>query len=175
MNTIFWLVFLFILARSIWRLMERAGDKDKFEGPLGSPPPNMGRPIPGSEEQPKLKIPEYLTRRSEQQPSYEQPGELSAQRKDWEAVGEYRDPAILAGDMTEPCLKGKPAGLCPEGSLKGAAVEAECGMTGKKESPARERRGQEDLFSDMLCPGQVVKGMAWAQILGPRGGLHSKR
>jgi hypothetical protein len=74
------------------------------------------RPIPGSEEKPKLKIPEYLTWRSE-----EQPGELSAKRKDRgaEPVEECREPIVLAGDMAEPCLKGRPTGLCPEGSLEG--------------------------------------------------------
>ena len=153
--------------------MERAGAKGKFDGPLGGPPPGVGRPIPGSEEKPKLKIPEYLTRRSE-----DQPGQLSAKRKDREAVAECREPVVLAGDMAEPCLKGRPAGMRPEGSLEGAAVKAPCGMEGKKGNPARKRRersGQEDPFSDLLCPGQVVKGMAWAQILGPRGGLHPKR
>ena len=167
MNTIFWLIFLFLLARSIWRLMERAGAKGKFDGPLGGPQTGMGRPIPDSEEKPKLKIPEYLTRRSE-----EQPGELSAKRKDrvTEPVEECRD--------AEPSMKGRPPILRSEGSLEDAVVKAPCRMEGKKGNPAQKRRescDQEDPFGDLLCPGQVVKGMAWAQILGPRGGLHPKR
>lgn len=135
--------------------------------------------MPESEDKPKLKIPEYLTRRSEEQPGYEQPGELSAKIEDREAepVKEYHEPVVLAGDMTEPSFRAQPAWLCPEASV-GAAVKAPCGMDGEKGSPARKRRaqsGQENPFSDMLSPGQVVKGMAWSQILGPRGGLRHRR
>jgi len=180
LNTIFWLVFLFLLARSIWRLMERAGGKGRFDGPLGGPPPGMGRPVPESEEKPKLKIPEYLTRRSEEPPGYEQPDELSVMRRDWEEepLAEYSEPVVLAEEMAAPPVKGQPSGLCPEGPVAGAEVKAPCGMEGEKGGPARkrcERSDQEGPFSDMVCPGQVVKGMVWSQILGPRGGLRPKK
>lgn len=177
MNTIFWLVFLFILARSIWRLIERIGANGKFEGPLGGlPPTGMGRPMPGSEERPRLNIPEYLTRRSEEKPAEE----LPAGRNGCEAepLDKYSEPVVLAGEMSEPYLKGQPHGVCPEGPLAVTEAKAPCGMEGKKEGPARKRRErsyQEDPFSDMLCPDQVVKGMAWSIILGPRGGLRAKR
>lgn len=160
--------------------MERAGDKGRFDGPLGGPPAGMRRPGPESEEKPKLKIPEYLTRRSEEPPGYEQPDELSVMRRDREEepLAEYSEPAVLTREMAEPPVKGQPSGLYPEGPAARAETKASYGMEGHKESPARKRRqrsDREDPFSDMLGPGQVVKGMVWSQILGPRGGLRSKR
>lgn len=154
--------------------MGRTGPRGKFDGPLGGPSPGMGMPIPGSEEKPKLKIPEYLTRRNE-----DQSGE-SAKIKNVDEVvlKEYREPVVAAGKMAKPCLKEQSSGLCPGGPLDGAGVKVPCAGEGKRENPARMRRGRSDLedpFSDMLCPAQVLRGMAWSMILGPRGGLHPKR
>jgi tRNA(Ser,Leu) C12 N-acetylase TAN1 len=131
----------------------------------------MGRPIPGNEEKPKLKIPEYLTRRSEEQSSE------SIQMKDMEEepVEEYRKPVILKGETVESCLKEQPASLFHEVSLEGAAVKVTCNMEGKKVRKRHKQCDPEDTFSDMLSPSQVVRGMAWSMILGPRGGLHPKR
>lgn len=168
MNTIFWLIFLFILARRIWRFLERAGSNGKFEGPLGSPPTGMDGPGPGSEGKPKLQIPEYLTRQSEQ------PVELTTGRKDRaEPAMDYVEPVVLAGDLNEPRFKRKPERPDFEDSLVVVGGTALGAIQEKKRSTVQKRDSliqQEDLFSDMLHPEQVVKGIAWSQILGPRGG-----
>lgn len=170
MNTIFWLVFLFILARSIRRLMERAGSRGKYEGPAGGFPPDMGRPLPENEEKPQLKIPEYLTRQGEEQPDYDHPGE----KKGWKTgqEEENRETVVLAGKTAEPCFSS-------DNSLGYTAGNAPCSVEEiSREHPARkqyERSKHQDLFRDMLNPDQVLKGMAWSQILGPRGGLRPRR
>lgn len=178
MNTIFWLIFIFIVARSIWRLLERTGNNGKFEGPLGSPPTGMGRPVPGSEEKPKLQIPEYLTRRGEEQPGYEKPGELPINRKGRaEPAVSYGEPVVTAG-WNDPALQGQHARLCPEFPSEVAAVKISRGKAGEKERLHQKRRKQVckgKPFSDLLDPDQVLMGMAWSQILGPRGGLRPKR
>lgn len=173
LSSIFWLVFLFIVARSIWRFLERAGANGKFEGPLGSPPAEIERPVPGSEEKPRLQIPEYLTRRSE-----EQPGELHDRKYGrTEPIEEYSETVVLTGEPAQPGMNGRHGRLRPDVPLEVAAVKTTGDIKGRKKIGQKRSEGlkQEDMFSDLLSPDQVVKGMAWAQILGHRGGLRPKR
>lgn len=173
-----WLLFMIIIVfRMIWRLAERSRAQGKLDGPWGGPSSGQGdlpwKRAPKGEEReyrPQLNIPEYLTRRGGDTTA----GDTASKEK------EKPRPAIEDGTaVIEKTDRGKKPEKCLREDLLGdTAVLSQCSREDQKEAAPRERnrhRGEADLFDDMICPGEVMKGIIWSQILGPRGGLRAKR
>lgn len=173
-----WLLFMMIIVfRVIWRLSERSRAQGKFDGPWGGPPSGQkdlprNRAPKGEENEyrPKLNIPEYLTRRSSDPVAGDAvskgEGKLRPTVEDGTA-------AIVKTDWGKTSEK-----RLSEDHLGDTAVLSQCSREDQQEAAHRERnrhRGEVDQFDDMICPGEVIKGVVWSQILGPRGGLHAKR
>lgn len=173
-----WLLFLMIIVfRMLWRLAERSRTQGGFDGSWGGPSSGQGelprKSSPKVEEReykPKLNIPEYLTRRS---------GDPAAGSKVSKEPEKPRSDVEGGAAMAEkPGKKEKPGKRRREDHLEDTAVLSQCSKEDQKEAAHRERnrhRGEVDLPEDMICPGEVMKGIIWSQILGPRGGLRANR
>lgn len=171
-----WLLFMMIIVvRMILHLSERSRAQGKFDGPWGGPPSGQKdlpqKRAPKGEEsefKPKLNIPEYLTRRNGDPAAGD-----AVSKKQEEPWSDVEAGAAVIGKIDR--------GKKPEERLMevgDTAVLSQCSREDQKEAAHRERNrrcGEVDLFDDMFCPGEVIKGVVWSQILGPRGGLHAKR
>jgi|GEM_PF-1298362 len=166
----FWLlIFMVIVFRVLRLLSERYGNGGKFEGPWGGPFPGGERPwkrAPNDEKnesRPKLNIPEYLTRRSGEPAA----GEIAP-------GGEKPQPAVLE-DVTvviKPAAVEKKEPLPLEEHLAGKAVLPGCPRDEQGGAAPREhrRRAGAGPLDGLVCPGEMIKGVVWSEILGPRGG-----
>jgi len=166
MNTIFWLVVLFIVGRSIWRYLEQAGAKDEDNVEKGRLPGSSG-PIPDNSKKNKLNIPEYLTKR-EEETGYQTPGGLGNANAYWEAeqlAAAYGQELYTESTPLDYQMQQSPEQVAD--SVEVPAREATCKQ--------KKSVGGEDLFDDLITSKQIIKGMIWSQILGPRGGLHRRR
>lgn len=125
----------------------------------------------GREDRPQLNIPEYLKRRSPA-PGAEAGAAGEGPKRRLPAgncppdaektVGETRPPTTRVREEL-PTAAIDPAG-CPREAQGDPALRLR-----------RRRRTQGGLLDDMICPEEVIKGLVWSQILGPRGGLQAKR
>lgn len=170
-----WLLFMVIIIfRMIWR---RSRAQGKFDGSWGSQSPGQKdlpwKRSPKGEERdfrPKLNLPEYLTRRSDGTAT----GDADSKEE-----GKPR-PAVEDGatGVGKQDWKKKPEKTLREERSGDTAVLPRCSLEDQKEAAPRERhgwQGDSDLFDDVICPGEVIKGIVWSQILGPRGGHRAKR
>ena len=171
MKTIWIIILLVILVRSIWRRMERTGTPGQYEEPAGTAPSDLEEPplesVPGDGGRRKLNLPDYITGRGggpvapveEGEPQAVAEGAAIARRS-----VEAEQPGSLARELrieAEDCLP-LPENL-PEQTRVCAPRER------------RKRHGGGDYFINISGPGQVLKGVVWAEILGPRGGIQAKR
>ncbi|MBP7331402.1 MAG: hypothetical protein BWY65_01556 [Firmicutes bacterium ADurb.Bin373] len=103
------------------------------------------------------------------------------------------DPARRGGDLTHAGAeygyagrRQSPAGVRRSGRSGnltkelsyGSRQEGPAGERRQSTGPSRElnrRRSGEELFEDGLGRQEVIKGMVWSQILGPRGGIQASR
>ncbi|MGI6490837.1 MAG: hypothetical protein GX949_07150 [Peptococcaceae bacterium] len=167
MDTIFWLVVLFIVGRSFWRYLEQVGAKDENDGEKAGRLPDSSRPLPDNSNKTKLNIPEYLTK-GEEETVYQMPGGAGDANSYWEAEQ-------LAASYGQDLY-------AESGSWDYPAQQSTVQIADKVEAPAQETArkqekavGGEELFDDLITSGQVIKGMVWSQILGSRGGLRHRR
>lgn len=171
MKTIWIIILLVILVRSIWRRMERTGAPDRYEEPAGTTPSDLEEPplesVPEDGGRRKLNLPDYITGRGS--------GPVAP-------VEEDETPAVAErAAMSRPPVEAeRPGSLARE-----LRLEVEDCLPLPENLPnqtrvctpreRRKRRGGGDYFIDISGPGQVLKGVVWAEILGPRGGIQAKR
>ena len=178
MKTI-WLIFMaFVIARLVWRLWARIRDRGgkgtggypyPFPTPEDLPAGNEPGAEPGQRGR-KLNIPEYLTRRSDDVTTVTP---VPPQEKSTPVVeGGLHTASQPARDIqplqpaTRECTSRAPVAL-PESTR-------EEGDTHVCREP-RRRRDQAGAADELICPGEYMKGVAWSQILGPRGGLRAQK
>lgn len=195
MENLWVLIFLAIIFRSIWRIIQRGGQQGRTGEPWEYPPrrreiPGRGRPGPVNQDRPKLNIPEYLKRRD---------GGTAGGGDAPVAVEKPQPPAreIPVPVATEPLpparetvfTRERPAAEerpeqpgreeytpvlafteCPvEAMPPGADKEATC-----RKGPGHRRRRFGPL-EGAICPEELYKGIVWSQVLGSRGGLQAQR
>ncbi|MHB8985757.1 MAG: hypothetical protein ACYC38_07435 [Eubacteriales bacterium] len=157
-----WTIFILaVIAKSVWQAIERAKAQGKTDGIPVNLPTWQGEP-----------------RRSA--------AKGAAAQKDG-------PPAVV------PAPGGEENSLCPR--VNGAPAGAEPGWVRQSEKPLREgkptetaaaaacqgeeqagagarryqqRRGSMDVFDGLVCPGEMLRGVVWSEILGSRGGLQAK-
>lgn len=178
MENLWLLLLVIVIFRSIWRLMERSRAQGGFDGPWGGPPSGGKEDLPWKrapkgeerEHRPKLNIPEYLTRRSGD------PAAGDAASKEKVKPRPAVEESVTVIEKTDAGKK--PEKRLREGPLEDTAALPGCLREDQGELAPRERhrrRGDESLPGDIICPEEVIKGIVWSQILGPRGGLRAKR
>ncbi len=171
-KTIWIIIFLVVLLRSIWRRMERTGSAGRYEEPVGTAAPD---PVelppehePGERGRRKLNLPDYITGRGS---GSDASGGEGAPRSVPEKAAAGRLSLEVEG---RPGRKAREVNIAlpdrrslPE-NLPGQTFAA---------APRRSRRQRaEEYFIDFSDgPEQVLKGIVWAEILGPRGGRQMQR
>jgi len=175
-----WLIFMvFVIGRTVWRLWARARGRGGPEGTGGYPypcPTPEDLPAgnePGAEpEQPhrKLNIPEYLTRRSDDVAAVTP---VPPREKPAAGVEGGLDAAAQPGRDVQPLQPAPREYSSSEPAAVPGSTRA-AGAAHVRREP-RRRCDQAETANDLICPGEYLKGMAWSQILGPRGGLRTRK
>ncbi|MCL6638489.1 MAG: hypothetical protein K6T80_02245 [Firmicutes bacterium] len=161
-----WLIFvLFLIVRAIWRIIENSRGRGRdVSGDLPREElPPAGRLPARTGERRKPDLPGYLTRRSGS-PGAETsagPGQGAGPHPD----GEPRPPGgtvpeVQPADAVE--RHPLPETACPE------RPREHRGGPGQPRARRRDR-------GNALCPEDVLNGIVWSQILGPRGGLQAQK
>lgn len=162
LKTIWMIILLVILVSSIWRRMERAGWGTAYREPKETLPE-----VTYGEGGRKLNLPGYITGRDSEPVVPERKDEPGVRRERIAAARrplETEQPGWEAGEINLEL----PGRLPPTGNLPGQAL----GVVPRER--CKERTGK-NCFTDIQGPGQVLQGIVWSEILGPRGGIWVKR
>ena len=172
----FWLIILaFIIFRAIAGQPRRYEPRGKYDVPRED--------FPYKEE-------EMLYAEEELLPAGLSAGEPGERRQELNVPA---GPAGRGGDLThagaESGYEGRrpgPSGVRRSG--RGGDLTKRLSYESRQEGPAGERRQStgprrelnrcrsgEELFEDGLSRQEVIKGIVWSQILGPRGGIQANR
>ncbi len=188
-------IWILIIMMIVFRFIQRLGER-----PNGTSDEPLGGPSPGHEElpfksapqgeeseyRPKLNIPEYLTRRSDEPGA----GDVASARGEEPPVAEgvviaVEKPATV--DKQKMRLKEyqdytmnieRPVDVYREGARKELMAYADCAGEASdvvRREDARKGPAGPGPLDGMICPGELIKGILWSEILGSRGGLQVKR
>lgn len=155
-----WAFFILaVIAKSVWQAIERAKARGETDGIPVNLPTWRREPRRGT-------------------------AKGAAAEKDGPPAG-VPAPAVEENSLC-PRVNGAPAGAEPgwvrqpekplrEGKPPETAAAAAC--QGEERAGARrsrQRRGNMDVFDGLVCPGEIIRGVVWSEILGSRGGLQAK-
>ena len=168
MKTLWLIIFLYILLRSIWRLMGRTGPAGRYEDPVGTADPDpLELPpehVPGERGRRRLNLPDYITGRSSEPVASGGEGVILTEP----VKASVREQRPLEGEG-----QGRKSGEMPESRcLTGDLPPQSLAVNTRK---SRRQRAAEHIIGFSAGPEQVLMGIVWAEILGPRVGRQLKR
>lgn len=174
MENLWILLLLIVIIRSIWRMMERAGQAGRSGEPWEYPGGGRGgatRPVPKDKEEEyrtPLNIPEYLKRRSDgTSGTSETPGEADA----------HLPSRVATTSSSRDAVEGRaPEQIMREYAPSAAYVDNTPGDAKADESRGiQEQQQRENPLEGILNPSELMRGIIWSQVLGTRGGRRAQR
>lgn len=161
-----WAIFILaVILKSVWRLVERARAQGNYGDARAGLPSRQGdqpwggaakgeaarRGSPPADAPAPVLEEKLRSARMDGAPTGAEPG--------WERQLEK---SFREGRLREN--EGAAAAACPGEDQAGTAARRR-----------QKRHGDADMFDDLICPGEMIRGVVWSEILGPRGGLRAKK